>query len=126
MTDETTQLLERHFDTAFDAPDGIEKLRELILTLAIQGKLVNQDVADPSASKLLQVIKSHKQELIETGKIRKNKKIPEIKLENAPYVIPDGWEWVRFGSITGVWQIRLKNESATGCFFAAISSSILS
>jgi type I restriction enzyme, S subunit len=35
-----TELLERHFDTAFDAPEGIKKLRELILSLAIQGSLV--------------------------------------------------------------------------------------
>ena len=54
MTDETTQLLERHFETAFDAPDGIEKLRELILTLAMQGKLVEQNPNDLPACKLLQ------------------------------------------------------------------------
>jgi type I restriction enzyme S subunit len=33
-------LLERCFDTAFTAPGGIKRLRELILTLAMQGKLV--------------------------------------------------------------------------------------
>ena len=36
-------LLEQHFDAAFAAPDGLKKLRELILTLAMQGKLVEQD-----------------------------------------------------------------------------------
>jgi type I restriction enzyme, S subunit len=36
-------LLEQHFDVAFAAPDGIKKLRELILTLAMQGKLVPQE-----------------------------------------------------------------------------------
>ena len=46
-------LLEQHFDTAFAAPDGIKKLRELILTLAMQGKLVPQDPNDPPASELL-------------------------------------------------------------------------
>ena len=35
-----SDLLEQHFDTAFAAPDGIKKLRELILTLAMQGRLV--------------------------------------------------------------------------------------
>lgn len=43
MNNETISLLEKHFDIAFAAPDGIQKLRELILTLAIQGKLVPQD-----------------------------------------------------------------------------------
>ncbi|MFZ5953368.1 MAG: hypothetical protein ACOYXC_21875 [Candidatus Rifleibacteriota bacterium] len=46
MNKETRELLEQHFDTAFDAPDGIKKLRELILTLAMQGKLVPQDLND--------------------------------------------------------------------------------
>jgi type I restriction enzyme S subunit len=43
MNKQTVQLLEKHFDTAFATPDGIKKLRELILTLAMQGKLVPQD-----------------------------------------------------------------------------------
>lgn len=43
-------LLEKHFDLAFAAPDGIQKLRELILTLAMQGKLVPQNPDDQPAS----------------------------------------------------------------------------
>ena len=39
MNKHTAELLEKHFDTAFAAPGGIAKLRELILTLAMQGKL---------------------------------------------------------------------------------------
>ena len=52
------QLLEQHFDAAFAAPDGIKKLRELILTLAMQGKLVEQDPGDQPASELLKEIES--------------------------------------------------------------------
>jgi type I restriction enzyme, S subunit len=40
---EAVTLLQQHFDTALESPDGIKKLRELILTLAMQGKLVKQD-----------------------------------------------------------------------------------
>ncbi|NJA05512.1 hypothetical protein HC024_07220 [Methylococcaceae bacterium WWC4] len=46
MNKATRELLEQHFDTAFAAPDGVKKLRELILTLAMQGKLVLQDPND--------------------------------------------------------------------------------
>lgn len=60
MTDATRKLLEQHFDTAFAAPDGIAKLRELILTLAMQGKLVAQDPNDPPASELLKEIEKEK------------------------------------------------------------------
>ena len=50
MKHTTSELLEKYFDTAFDAPNGIARLRELILTLAMQGKLVPQDPSDEPAS----------------------------------------------------------------------------
>ena len=60
MNKQAAQLLEQHFDTAFAAPDGIAKLRELILTLAMQGKLVEQDPNDPPASELLKEIEAER------------------------------------------------------------------
>ncbi len=60
MNDAVRDSLERHFDTAFAAPDGIKKLRELILTLAMQGKLVAQDPNDPPARQLLKEIEAEK------------------------------------------------------------------
>ncbi|MEQ6474612.1 hypothetical protein [Comamonas sp. wu1-DMT] len=60
MTTATRDLLKQHFDTAFAAPDGIAKLRELILTLAMQGKLVPQDPNDAPASELLKDIEAEK------------------------------------------------------------------
>jgi type I restriction enzyme, S subunit len=63
-------LLEQHFDVAFAAPDGIKKLRELILTLAMQGKLVPQDPKDEPASELLRSIELEKQRLLKERKIQ--------------------------------------------------------
>ena len=57
-------LLEQHFDVAFAAPDGIKKLRELILTLAMQGKLVPQDPNDEPASELLRSIEAERKRLV--------------------------------------------------------------
>ena len=74
-------LLEQHFDVAFAAPDGIKKLRELILTLAMQGKLVPQDPNDEPASELLRSIEAEKQCLVKQGKIKQSKPLPEIKPE---------------------------------------------
>lgn len=91
------ELLEQHFDTAFSAPDGIKKLRELILTLAMQGKLVAQDPNDPPASELLKDIEAEKKRLVKEGKIKAPKPLPEIKPEEVPYTLPQGWEWVRNG-----------------------------
>jgi type I restriction enzyme S subunit len=97
MTDATRNLLEQHFDTAFAAPDGIAKLRELILTLAMQGKLVAQDPNDPPASELLKEIEAEKLRLVKAGKIKKPKPLPPIKPEEVPYQLPQGWSFVRNG-----------------------------
>jgi len=93
------ELLEQHFNTAFAAPDGIKKLRELILVLAMQGKLVEQAPKDPPASELLKKIKTEKQRLIKEGKIKKPKPLPEIKPEEGSYALPKGWQWVRLGNV---------------------------
>ena len=58
------ELLQQYFDTAFAAPDGIPKLRELILKLAMQGKLVPQDPNDEPASVLLERIAAEKARLV--------------------------------------------------------------
>jgi type I restriction enzyme, S subunit len=92
-------LLEQHFEVAFAAPDGIKKLRELILTLAMQGKLVPQDPNDEPASQLLRSIEIEKKRLVKEGKIKQPKPLPEINLEELPYDLPKSWEWVRLGKI---------------------------
>ena len=48
-------------------------LRNSILQLAIQGKLVSQDLNDEPAIKLIKKIKEEKTELVKQGKIKKNK-----------------------------------------------------
>jgi type I restriction enzyme, S subunit len=92
-------LLEQHFDVAFAAPDGIKKLRELILTLAMQGKLVPQDPNDEPASELLKSIKVEKNRLTKEGKHKKSLSLPEIDHDELPYQLPKSWEWVRLGHL---------------------------
>jgi len=74
---------------------GIKKLRELILELAVRGKLVPQDPNDEPASELLKRIAAEKSELVKQGKIKKQKPLPEISEEEKPFELPVGWEWVR-------------------------------
>ncbi|WFW91186.1 restriction endonuclease subunit S [Citrobacter freundii] len=78
---------------------GIKKLRELILELAVRGKLVPQDSNDEPASELLKRIAAEKAELVKQGKIKKPKPLPEISEEEKPFELPAGWEWVRLGDI---------------------------
>ncbi|AYY72848.1 restriction endonuclease subunit S [Citrobacter sp. TBCP-5362] len=78
---------------------GIKKLRELILELAVRGKLVPQDPNDEPASELLKRIAAEKAELVKQGKIKKQKPLPEISEEEKPFELPAGWEWVALQEI---------------------------
>ncbi len=78
---------------------GIKKLRELILELAVRGKLVPQDPNDEPASELLKRIAAEKAELVKQGKIKKQKPLPEISEEEKPFELPVGWEWTALKNI---------------------------
>ncbi|MCG3693689.1 restriction endonuclease subunit S [Aliarcobacter butzleri] len=93
------QMLEKYFDTAFDAPDGIKKLRELILTLAMQGKLVPQDPNDQPASELLKEIEKEKEQLVKEGKIKKSKLISNDGKYKFNFDLPMGWSWTKLGTL---------------------------
>ena len=101
-----------------------QQLKNSILQMAVQGKLVPQDPNDEPASVLLERIKAEKEALIKSGKIKKSKKSSEIFRgasrtlpyafceqigkeirdisDEIPFEIPDSWEWVRLGFI-GNW-----------------------
>lgn len=84
---------------------GIKKLRELILELAVRGKLVPQDPNDEPASELLKRIAAEKAELVKQGKIKKQKPLPEISEEEKPFELPEGWEWT---TLTRIAEINPK------------------
>ncbi len=93
-------MLLPNLDLLCTAPEGVARLRELILTIAVQGKLVPQDLADEPASALLQKIRAEKDRLTTEGKSKRAKPLAEIAEEEAPFELPQGWEWVRLGEIT--------------------------
>jgi len=79
---------------------GVKKLRELILELAVRGKLVPQDPNDEPASVLLEKIAKEKAWLVKEGKIKKEKPLPEIGEDEKPFELPDGWEWAHLGNLS--------------------------
>lgn len=81
---------------------GIKKLRELILELAVRGKLVPQDPNDEPASELLKRIAAEKAELVKQGKIKKQKPLPEISEEEKPFELPEGWEWTTLNTLAEI------------------------
>ena len=94
-----------------------QQLKNSILQMAVQGKLVPQDPNDEPASILLDQIRKEKEQLIKDGKIKKNKRESyifrgadnlhyeqigkEVKCikDELPFEIPDSWEWCRLGNI---------------------------
>ena len=79
-----------------------QELKNSILQLAIQGKLVKQRPEEGTAQELYAQIQAEKQRLIKEGKIKKEKPLPEITEDEKPFEIPDGWMWVRLGNC-GSW-----------------------
>ena len=95
-----------------------QQLKNSILQMAVQGKLVPQDPNDEPASVLLERIRKEKEQLIKEGKIKKEKnpsyifrgadnlpyekvgkKEPVCIADEVPFEIPESWEWVRLGNI---------------------------
>lgn len=79
---------------------GVKKLRELILELAIRGKLVPQDPNDEPASELIKHIQEEKSKLITEGKLKKEKPLAPISEDEKPFELPSGWEWVHLPDVT--------------------------
>lgn len=79
---------------------GIKKLRELILELAVRGKLVPQDPNDEPASELLERIAKEKAKLVKNKIIKKQKALPSISENDEPYTLPIGWKWAHLQDVT--------------------------
>ncbi|TDO99582.1 restriction endonuclease subunit S [Marinomonas balearica] len=99
---------------------GIKKLRELILELAVRGKLVPQDPSDEPASVLLERIAQEKGQLVKDGKIKKPKTLPEIRDAEKPFELPQGWEWDRLGELGYTQTGGTPNKNKTEYFGAHI------
>ncbi|MFA4825650.1 MAG: restriction endonuclease subunit S [Methanoregula sp.] len=95
----TDTLLFEHFATLATAPDGIARLRELILQFAVRGKLGTQDAGDEPAGKLSCKILEEKKRLIKKGEISKSRALPKIESEEIPFQVPKNWIWLRLEDI---------------------------
>ena len=76
-----------------------QELKNSILQLALQGKLVEQRPEEGTAEELFARIQAEKQRLIAEKKIKKEKSLPEITEEEKPFDIPESWKWVRLGEL---------------------------
>ena len=92
VIDKAEELLKRKVDL-----DG--QIKEKILQMAIQGKLVEQRPEEGTAEDLYQQIQEEKTNLIKEGKLKKEKPLAPIEDDEIPFDIPDSWRWVRIGDL---------------------------
>lgn len=83
------------FDLLATAPKGVVKLRELILVLAVRGKLSSQECGDEPIDALLAAIAKQ----VAPGAGRREKRKHETVVDEGPYSIPARWKWVRLGEL---------------------------
>ncbi|AKJ27271.1 restriction endonuclease subunit S [Caldimonas brevitalea] len=86
--------LVQQFGLLASASGGMVRLRELVLALAIEGKLVPQDPRDASAGALLARVQARRKQLVAEGKIKAGKSEAPSVDQDSPFVVPSGWEWI--------------------------------
>lgn len=112
-----------------NAPGGVPRLRELVLQLAIQGKLVVSPVTDESSSVLLVKIRNTRSQLVSDKKLPREKPYPSFSKVERASDTPRHWQWAYFGE---VWQLlsgrdlepNQYNESRTGVPYITGASNI--
>lgn len=107
-----TALLTDNLPLMAGAPNGIKKLRELILELAVRGKLVPQDPNDEPASELLKRIAEEKARLVAEGKIKNPKPLASLQQEDQSDDLPEGWALSRLGEVVNICTGKLDANAA--------------
>jgi type I restriction enzyme S subunit len=98
--DAMSRLVTDHLPLLVGAPNGVKKLRELILELAVRGKLVAQNLDDEPADELLTRIAIKKSRLVIAGIVNKPKPSKNISNQELPFQLPKSWAWTRLGNLT--------------------------
>ena len=79
---------------------GVKKLRELILDLALKGRLSERFIEDQPAEQLIEQFFLHKEKIVKDGELRRQKKLPEITDQEHEYKIPETWQVERLARLS--------------------------
>jgi len=93
----TRQNIMEHLDALSDFPGGIQTLRDQIVLLMLQGKLVHHDPGEGNAADLLARIRAEKEARGNGGGSEESP--PEIIPEEMPFELPANWAWTRWGDV---------------------------
>lgn len=92
-----------NFDKLYSTKNSIEKLKNLILKIALKGQFGTQNSKDESSLVLLEKIDEERNSLVKEKKISKQKKLLGISDLDKKFDLPNGWTWVRLNEY-GIWK----------------------
>jgi type I restriction enzyme S subunit len=92
-------MLTDNLSTIAAAPNGVKRLRELILQLAVRGRLVEQDSDEEPAGKILARIQKRRERHLKAGTLKKDKKFWDGLPSSPPFPLPSSWLWVRIQDV---------------------------
>ena len=102
---------------------GIESLRNLIVELALQGKLTHQETSDTPSKQLVEKVNAKRAQLIKNKLLKKQKSKVSFEPTTKPYSIPSNWCWSSIGELC---ELAPKNELADECEVSFIPMPLIS
>src|SRR6266568_1903565 len=97
---EGNKLAFDYFNEIIKTNNDVTQLDNALLSLAVHGRLVPQDMSEGSGQELHDKIKAEGAKLIRTGKLKKQKELSSFSEDEVPFKIPNSWKWVRLGDIS--------------------------
>ena len=110
-----------HYERIADAPEAVPRLRRFILSLAVRGKLVEQDPNDEPAAELLKRIGVEKARLVKAELIKRPKQLEAVERDDTEFCIPSSWCWTRLGEVTSYIQRGKSPKYASADGFPVVS-----
>ena len=93
---------------------GIDRLRALILDLAVRGQLVPQDAEDEPAGEVLARVRREREEKIKAKFVRKPRKFAPLP-DGLP-ALPTGWVWTQFSAIAEINPKNFADDDVSASF----------
>jgi type I restriction enzyme S subunit len=100
------------FDLFADAPSAVAKMREMVLQLAVTGKLVPQETRDKPASLLIKSVEAERGKLIAAKKIKSRPTSP-VAADEQPFDLPSKWVWGRLSDVGHELGQKVPNKRIT-------------
>ena len=94
----TLKTFVEKFDLFADAPDAVAKMRELVLNLAVTGRLVAQNRQDEPALTLLESMAAERAKLVAEKTIKSRPTAP-VEPDEQPFDLPPSWAWARLSEV---------------------------